>query len=114
MERSQRSQSRRSGGGARQRRIGLYGSRQAGSCRNGLAETLGEGPTPAFAAEMAEQCERLLDLLGDNQLRSIAIMKMDGYTVAEIAQELSCGHRTVERSLRAIRAKWSTALAHPE
>jgi DNA-directed RNA polymerase specialized sigma24 family protein len=80
----------------------------------GLAEMLGGGPTPAFAAEVAEQCELLLDRLGDNRLRSIAVMKMDGYTVTEIAEELGCGQRSVERSLQLIRAKWSTFLAHPE
>jgi RNA polymerase sigma factor (sigma-70 family) len=80
----------------------------------GLQEMLGQEPTPDFAAEIAEECERLLDKLGDKQLRAIAIMKMDGYTVAEIAQELSCGHRSVERGLQLIRAKWKSALDHAE
>jgi DNA-directed RNA polymerase specialized sigma24 family protein len=80
----------------------------------GLQEMLGEGPTPALAAEIAEECERLLDKLGDKQLRSIAVMKMDGYTVAEIAQELACGHRSVERGLQLIRAKWKSALLYPD
>ena len=65
-----------------------------------LAEMLGEGPTPAFAAEVAEECERLLGQLGDEQLRSIALLKMEGYTVGEIAQKLFCGHRSVERGCR--------------
>jgi DNA-directed RNA polymerase specialized sigma24 family protein len=81
---------------------------------SGLQEMLGQGPTPAFAAEVAEECQRLLEKLGDNQLRAIATMKMDGYTVAEIARELSCGHRTVERALGLIRAKWRSALNDPE
>ena len=81
---------------------------------SGLQEMLGQGPTPAFAAEVAEECERLLEKLGDNQLRSIAIMKMDGYTVTEIAQELSCGRRSVERGLQLIRAKWRASVTEPE
>jgi RNA polymerase sigma factor (sigma-70 family) len=81
---------------------------------SGFTEMLSTGPTPEFAVEVAEQCERLLDRLGDDQLRSIALMKMDGYTVAEIAQQLSCGQRTVERGLQSIRAKWSNALSQPE
>jgi RNA polymerase sigma factor (sigma-70 family) len=81
---------------------------------SGLADILAEGPTPAFAAEVAEQCERLLDRLGDDQLRTIALLKMDGYTVGEIAQQLSCSVRSVERGLQLIRAKWSTALSQPE
>ena len=79
-----------------------------------LEEILSEGPTPAFAAEVAEQCEHLLDRLGDDQLRSIALLKMDGYTVGEIAQQLSCSMRAVERGLQSIRAKWSTALSRTE
>jgi DNA-directed RNA polymerase specialized sigma24 family protein len=79
---------------------------------SGLQEMLANGPTPAFAAEIAEECERLLDTLGDKHLRSIAIMKMDGYTAAEIASELSCGQRSVERALQLIRAKWRSTLTH--
>ena len=48
---------------------------------------LAEEPTPAFAVEVAEECERLLGQLGNDQLRSIALFKMEGYTVAEIAAE---------------------------
>ncbi len=76
-----------------------------------LTELLGDGPSPAFAAEVAEECERLLARLGDEQLRSIALLKMEGYTVAEIAATLSCGHRSVERGLQSIRAKWSGTLS---
>jgi DNA-directed RNA polymerase specialized sigma24 family protein len=79
-----------------------------------LAEMLAEGPTPAFAAEVAEECERLLAQLGNDQLRSIALLKMEGYTVTEIAQKTSCAHRAVERGLQAIRAKWSSSLLHRE
>jgi DNA-directed RNA polymerase specialized sigma24 family protein len=81
---------------------------------SGLKEMLAQGPTPAFAAEVAEQCERLLDKLGDKHLRSIATMKMDGYTVTEIARELSCGQRSVERGLQLIRAKWRSSLTHSD
>jgi len=83
------------------------------SAPGGLTEMLGQGPTPQFAAEVAEQCERLLAQLGDEQLRTIALMKMEGYTVDEIAAELSCPRRSVERRLQAIRAAWSATLSQP-
>jgi DNA-directed RNA polymerase specialized sigma24 family protein len=81
------------------------------SAPGGMAEMLGAGPTPQFAAEVAEQCEGLLKQLGDEQLRMIALMKMEGYTVDEIAAELSCPRRSIERRLQTIRAAWSAALA---
>ena len=58
-------------------------------------------PTPQLAAEMAEQCHRLLELLQDEDLRSIALLKMEGYTNDEIASRLDCVRSTVQRKLKA-------------
>jgi DNA-directed RNA polymerase specialized sigma24 family protein len=71
-----------------------------------LAEVIGREPTPEFALQVAEECQRLLDRLGDDGLRSVALWKMEGYTVEEIAARLGCVPRTVERKLRAIRELW--------
>ena len=68
-------------------------------------------PSPDFAAEVAEECERLLRHLNDEILRSIALWKMEGFTAKEIADRLSCATRTVERKLRMIRRLWA---AEPE
>jgi DNA-directed RNA polymerase specialized sigma24 family protein len=76
----------------------------------GLAEMLGQGPTPQFAAEIAEECDRLLKQLGDEQLRKIALMKMEGYTVDEIAAALNSPRRSIERRLQSIRVTWSGAM----
>jgi DNA-directed RNA polymerase specialized sigma24 family protein len=69
-------------------------------------------PDPAFAAELAEEYRRLLDLLGDDQLRTIAIRKMEGWTNAEIAAELGCADATIERRLRLIRDLWEDRQGH--
>jgi DNA-directed RNA polymerase specialized sigma24 family protein len=69
-------------------------------------QILDHRPTPDFAAQVAEECQRLLARLGDAQLRSIALWKMEGYTAQEIAKKLSCVTRTVERRLRLIRTLW--------
>jgi DNA-directed RNA polymerase specialized sigma24 family protein len=74
---------------------------------DGLAGLIGPEPTPAFAAEVADECRRLLDALPDAELRSIAVWKMEGYTTEEIAARLQCVPRTVERRLRLIRDLWS-------
>jgi DNA-directed RNA polymerase specialized sigma24 family protein len=71
-----------------------------------LDEVLGLEPTPAFAAEVAEAFERLLGRLTE-ELRAIALRKLDGYTTEEIVGQLGCARRTVERRLRLIRHLWA-------
>lgn len=66
----------------------------------------GSEPTPDFAAEVAEECRRLLEALGEEGLRELALWKMEGYTNGEIAEKLSCAEVTVERRLRLIRKCW--------
>jgi DNA-directed RNA polymerase specialized sigma24 family protein len=68
---------------------------------------LAAGPSPALAAEMTDECRRLLAALPDETLRSVALWKMEGYTNTEIAARLDCVEKTVERKVRAIRALWS-------
>jgi DNA-directed RNA polymerase specialized sigma24 family protein len=78
----------------------------AGEAPPGLEAVIGREPTPEFAAQVADECQRLLGLLGDEELRSIALGKMEGYTNAEIAARLGCAPATVERRLRVIRRLW--------
>jgi DNA-directed RNA polymerase specialized sigma24 family protein len=66
----------------------------------------GTEPTPEFAALVADECRRLLDRLGDETLRSVAVWKMEGETNAAIAARLGCAGSTVERKLRRIRDLW--------
>jgi DNA-directed RNA polymerase specialized sigma24 family protein len=60
-------------------------------------------PTPAFAAQLAEEVRLLLAKLPDEQLRNVTVWKMEGYTNEEIAGKLGCVVRTVDRKLWAIR-----------
>jgi DNA-directed RNA polymerase specialized sigma24 family protein len=71
-----------------------------------LEQIIGSEPSPEFAAQVADECRRLLELLGTPELRSIAIWKMEGYTNAEIAKKLGCVGVTIERRLRLIRGIW--------
>jgi DNA-directed RNA polymerase specialized sigma24 family protein len=72
---------------------------------------VGREPTPESAAMVAEECRRLLECLQSEELRTIAICKMEGYTNAEIAQRLDCATTTVERKLQRIRAQWQAEIA---
>jgi DNA-directed RNA polymerase specialized sigma24 family protein len=91
---------KRGGGGQR----GESALVAAGTEVPGLDGLAGREPTPEFAAEVAEQFRQLLDRLGDEDLRRIAVWKMEGDTVEEIAARLGCAPRTVERKLRLIRS----------
>ncbi|MFK7820173.1 MAG: ECF-type sigma factor [Planctomycetaceae bacterium] len=66
--------------------------------------------TPELAVAAIEQYESLLKELGDDQLRSIAIAKMEGYTNHEIAEQIGCTRQTVQRRLNVIRATWEEEL----
>lgn len=74
-----------------------------------LEGAIGAEPTPAFAAEVADQCRALLDRLGDANLRRVALWKLEGYTNAEIAGLLDRSVATVELKLKLIRLKWEAA-----
>jgi DNA-directed RNA polymerase specialized sigma24 family protein len=63
-------------------------------------------PTPEFAATMAETWRRLFGLLRDPELEQVALLKMDGYSLEEIAARLGCVPRTVRRRLQLIRHIW--------
>jgi DNA-directed RNA polymerase specialized sigma24 family protein len=84
---------------------------RGGSEGDQLAQVVGNEPTPEFAAEVAEECRRLLDCLGEADLRAVALWKMEGYTTEEIATRLGCVPRTVERKLRVIRGLWKKETA---
>jgi DNA-directed RNA polymerase specialized sigma24 family protein len=75
-----------------------------GSDRDGgINLVVGSEPTPALAAELAETAQRLLDALGSDELRRVAVWKMEGYSNAEIAAKLGRVERAVERRLKLIR-----------
>jgi DNA-directed RNA polymerase specialized sigma24 family protein len=71
-----------------------------------LEQIEGPEPTPAFAAQLAEEYSRLLERLDSPELRTVAMRKVEGYGNEEIAAQLGCGVRTVERRLRLIRSIW--------
>jgi DNA-directed RNA polymerase specialized sigma24 family protein len=75
----------------------------------GLERIAADGPTPEFAAMIAEECKRLLDALDDESLKQVAVSRMEGYSNDEIADQLGCARRTVARRLDLIRKTWLAA-----
>lgn len=74
----------------------------------GLAELPGNGPVCSIAERLTVECEELLDRLDDQLLRKIAVLKLQGHGVPEIAESLGVATRTIERKLARIRGLWQT------
>jgi DNA-directed RNA polymerase specialized sigma24 family protein len=71
-----------------------------------LDQFLSREPTPEMAAQMAEDYRSLLDSLSDRELECVAVWRMEGLTVEEIAARLGYVTRSIKRKLRTIRAIW--------
>lgn len=100
-----RREARAKRGGGRVRSLDAPGSNE-----QELIDFLRVDPEPAFLACVNDECERLLALLRDDTLRTIAIRKMEGYTNQEIAAELEVSERTVRRKVDLIREDWQNEL----
>jgi RNA polymerase sigma factor (sigma-70 family) len=79
----------------------------SGSLLRGL---IGREPDPAFAAQVAEELERLLRRLPDDDLRQIVLRKLEGCTNEEIASRCAVARATVERRLGRVRKHWASEL----
>jgi DNA-directed RNA polymerase specialized sigma24 family protein len=75
--------------------------------RPDLQQLSDRGLPPDLEVLAREEINRLLERLGDAQLRAIAVWKWEGYTNEEISAMLGCQPRTVERKLNLIRVVWS-------
>jgi RNA polymerase sigma factor (sigma-70 family) len=91
------------GGGAVQGESAWLDAFDGSDRDGGINLVTGNEPTPAFAAAVAERTQRLLDALGSDELRAVAVWKLEGYSNAEIAEKMGCVERTVERRLGLIR-----------
>jgi DNA-directed RNA polymerase specialized sigma24 family protein len=104
------------------RRKGLCKKRGAGEIRGdsglidnhdsnangGLDQVIGDVPTPDFAAMAAEEYRILINLL-DDEIRPVALAKMEGFTNSEVASRFRIPVSRVERTLRLIRQVWREA-----
>jgi DNA-directed RNA polymerase specialized sigma24 family protein len=63
-------------------------------------------PTPEFAAMVAEEYRVLRNDLGDESLRQVLDLRLEGHSREEIAARLGCAVRSVTRKLDVIRKTW--------
>jgi RNA polymerase sigma factor (sigma-70 family) len=94
----------------RQKRGGGVGTRED-DANLSLDQLVSREPTPEFAVQAVEECQRLLRLLGDPELEAVALRRMEGYSVEEIAQQLGYVPRTIKRKLHLIRTLWEQEIA---
>ena len=74
-------------------------------------ELIGKEPSPELEAAASESFDYLLDTLeatGDEELKPIALASFEGSSPAEIAAEMQCSVRTVQRKLKSILALWQS------
>jgi DNA-directed RNA polymerase specialized sigma24 family protein len=95
------------GGGRAQTSGGDRGPADESDVVRRFRELVSHEPTPDFLVMLEEEHRRLLDLLRDDQLRSIAAWRVEGYSVEEIAARLRIAPRSVTRKLALIRKTWA-------
>jgi RNA polymerase sigma factor (sigma-70 family) len=71
------------------------------------AEALSREPSPEFAAEFSDVWQKLFGCLDNPELTTVATLRLEGFTDSEIARQLDCSRRTVQRRLEIIRREWA-------
>jgi DNA-directed RNA polymerase specialized sigma24 family protein len=79
--------------------------------RHGLDALPGGTPSPEFLAIFDEECQRLLGLLRDDLLRSVARFRLEGFSNLEIAEKVRISVQSVDRKLKLIRDTWQRELS---
>ncbi len=78
----------------------------------GINAIAGNQQTPDVLAEVSESCTQLLDALPDDTMKKIVLLKFQGAKNGEVADELKCTRRTIERKLERVRRIWVEAGLH--
>jgi DNA-directed RNA polymerase specialized sigma24 family protein len=73
---------------------------------DGFWELISREPSPEEASQMIDSANRLIEQLGDDKLKQIAQLKVDGWTNREIAKKVGCVERSIERKLQRICLVW--------
>jgi RNA polymerase sigma factor (sigma-70 family) len=89
-----------------QRREKRGGGAVRGDSALGDLDVADDAPAPDEEVMLQEGLARLLAALDDDELRRIALARLEGCSNAEIAAQTNRSEVTVERRLRLIRAAW--------
>jgi RNA polymerase sigma factor (sigma-70 family) len=86
--------------------VGEFVFEKGGVSGNGIDQAQDVADSPEMATEMMEELDAMLEALGDETLRTIAVGKLDEVSNSELAEQLGVGLRTIERKLQLIREIW--------
>lgn len=78
-----------------------------------LPETAAEEPTPAETAEIADVFDRLIAEFDDEERRIIEL-KLQDFTLEEIASQMECSERTVRRFMKRVQERLTRLLDEPK
>lgn len=92
------------------RRLKRTGPLTDGDTSSILASLADSQPPPDVLAGLSETLKDLLAGLADNELKEVALGRLEGLTVQEIADRQNRSVSTIERRLKIIRDSWSAAL----
>jgi len=101
-----RHQTRQKRGGGQVSGESIFAGGDASSPGRGIDQIADPGQSPVSMVQFATDCQRLFDMLDDDNLRTIALLRIEGHSVDEIAQRVGCAKRSVERRLNLIRQIW--------
>ena len=84
--------------------------REAPGKQESVDHIVAEQPAPDVEAIMAEECQRLLNMLDEAIHTKVALLKLDGFSNDEISSATGYSRRTIQRILALIRKRWSAAI----
>jgi DNA-directed RNA polymerase specialized sigma24 family protein len=71
-----------------------------------IEEVVDDEPPPEFAVILVDELRIRMSALRDDTLRRIAKLLLEGWSNQEIAEQLECHVRTIERKRDLIRKSW--------
>ena len=67
-------------------------------------------PDPAMLVQFSDERKYMLDLLRTDDLREIAVGRLEGYTARELAARIGVTERTIQRKIKLIYERWKKEL----
>lgn len=107
-------QTRQKRGGGMVAGESIFKSGDDESVTPGIEQVPDESPCHITTAEFVNDCQVLFDMLEDEKLQMVAMLRIEGYSVDEIAERVGCARRSVERRLNLIRQIWKSAFDSDE
>lgn len=105
-----RSQKRQKRGGGGVRGESGFGFVDDDKMVRGIDRVMGVEPTPDYVNMAIDQCHELMSALPSDELRQVALWKLEGWKNVEIAEKLGCTTKTISRRLQQIREIWGEVL----